>query len=300
MMRKISFVLVTSVFILLTTLSPCLAQEGDVAMVMNLSGQAIYQTGKKAEQPLSIAAFLYSGDQILLKEGGSMVLIYSASGIREELTGPGIVRIGKTKSEIRDTSLQVRRTDADYLPDSGIIRTDVRFAATPLRGYPETDPDHIRLLGLCDTNIRSLRPEFRWQASEGAEKYQLTIFNEKKEAIFETMTTETSFVSGETVLHHGKAYQWRIAALSGNKPFASGKGRFSVLGKEQVRELEQNENAIKARFPGKTPEHLITLAMVYQKYELADEAVDMVRQVQAYFPENKNIRSWMFHMDTCD
>ncbi|MDM8517568.1 hypothetical protein QUF76_15335 [Desulfobacterales bacterium HSG16] len=302
-MKKFSFVLMIGVLALWGDIPSCFAQKDDVAMVMNLSGQAIYKTGKKEKQPVEIADFFYQGDRIYLGRGAKIVLIYSAGGTREELVGHGIIKVGKTGSEIEDKTVRVKKADINYLPDKAIIKMGTKYAAMPLRGETETDhkidSDKMKILSLCDTNIRSLNPKFRWQQVEGAKKYKLRISDEEDEQIFETITEGAGFVYGKSGLYHGKDYQWTVLALAGGKAIARAEGWFSILKEAQIRQLEKTESEINVKFPGKNPERLINLALVFQEYALFDATTTILKQLSVHFPENRNIKNWTNQI-TCE
>lgn len=275
----------------------------DDTMVMHLDGAAVLLMGESRPQPVQVADFLHEGDRIRLAEGAKLVLIYSGSGTREEIAGPGTIRVGEAGSEVEAKPALVKSSEAAF-PSKGALEL-ARYAATTLRAKPfrgektansgdgsRTGPDTIRILNLCDTTIRSTRPEFRWRPVEGAEKYLVRIFDERDEMVFETTTARASLAYDGTTLDHGKEYLWTVSAHVGGRMVAKRDGWFFVLEEERIKALKKTERAVGARFSENDPEGLLSLAMICQEYNLRDEAAEMVAKLRAHYPDNEKFVNW--------
>jgi hypothetical protein len=70
---------------------------------------------------------------------------------------------------------------------------------------------------------------------------------------------------------------------------AGGGGQFYLLKPEAAAKLEQSEKAIQARFPKDQMEARIALALLYQKFELNDEARAVLLDLKVKQPKNENI-----------
>ncbi len=273
-------------------------RESDVAIVMNLQGEAMFTTGNKQDRAVELAECLYPGDRISLESDAGLVLIYSAGGIREEIKGPGVIQIGETGSTTENQTASIRRSELDYLPDDAVVDLGLRYAATPLRGNHRPEPGAIRLLSLCETGTRFAAPEFRWQAVDGADGYRVTIFDADDEQILQAETDAPVFRPQHTVLDRGAAYCWVVAALVGGETQSAGAACFSVLPAQQLETVERLEKRIRTRFPDSHPEGWMALALLYQKSGLFDETADVLAAATKQFPENENLDKWR-RMNSC-
>ena len=74
---------------------PAFGQTGDAAMVVDLSGTSVYESGSEKGNQVALMDFLAKGDVIRLEEGARLVLNYFASGLREEIDRSEERRVGK-------------------------------------------------------------------------------------------------------------------------------------------------------------------------------------------------------------
>lgn len=273
-----------------------LAQSGDVAMVMDLTGPAGYVSGDKANQPVQIADFLYVDDRIRLEKEARIVLIYTAGGGREEIAGPGRIKIGATGSEIENGAVSMKKSAADYLPDGALVKLGDQFAATTLRGSPETQPkpatNHFQILSLCDTRIRTLTPTFRWTSFPEAAAYRLRIFDSEDRLIAKAATEQTAYTFNNDGLVYGAAYRWVVSCMLKDGEGPRDEGWFSILDKTRIQQLKKTETRIGEQLTDHPTERWMALAIIYQTYELFDAAADAINQMRAAHPENKNLNRW--------
>ena len=291
-MKRWGFTFVICIFVFLMTIMSYAAE--DVAMVMDiLHGKAFYQAGNKKGKEVVLVDFLAEGDKIKLESKTTLILNYFASGTKEELTGPGTVTVGKDFSQT-EGKVGVKRDKPDYVPSKlQVSKADLQqFGASQVRRYEMKDGE-VMLLSLKDSNTRSTQPVFRWQPVEKAETYWLVVSDVHNTRYLNVETKETTLTYPKSGLIQGKDYEWIVLAIAKGRIIATGEGGFSILTEASLKELGQDEQAIKQLYPEKTAGRLISLAILYQNYRLFDDAVAILRELRQQYPENENIKNWL-------
>ena len=72
----------------------------DVGLITKLSGEVMFSNEAEKKEPAKVQAFMKvrRGDRLKLPEGGSLTLLYFASGRQESWKGPGTIIAGDTES----------------------------------------------------------------------------------------------------------------------------------------------------------------------------------------------------------
>lgn len=267
---------------------PVLAE--DAAMVVDVKhGGAVYESGEKKGREVMLMDFLAEGDRIKLGPQTTIVLNYFASGLREEISGPGVITAGLKASQ-KDGGANVKTAKVDYIPPQTAARTsDVQHAGVVALRDTKAKTKKIFLLALSDSAARSLPLRFRWAPVSGAKKYSLVLTDVLDTIIFKTETdqVEASFQKDGLVL--GEEYWWKVRAMSESEVIAKGIGQFHVLTLEDLARLERSERDIKERFSQDSTESRIALAMLYQNYRLNNEAKVILLGLRRKHPRNSNI-----------
>lgn len=295
-MKRCGLALVIGFFVFLATNTICHTAE-DTAMVIDIkNGKAYYEAGEKKGQEVTHMDFLTEGDQIRLTPRTVLILNYFASGLREEMAGPGSFTVGKSSSK-REDDVITKADRIDYLPPKSAIRKgDIQqTGAVVLRTVGGLSK--ITILSLSDTAVRSAQPVFRWQPVEGAETYKLRVFDVQDKLFFEITTDTTSFTYSKSDLHRGDQYWWTVLAMARGKIFAKGEGQFSVITEESLEKLIQAEREIIKQYPQESTESMVSLAMIYENHELFDDAADIFRKLHEKYPHNKNIINHLKMLD---
>jgi len=296
-MKRRRLTLVLGVFILLTTITICSAAE-DVVLVMDiLHGKAYYETGAKKGKEVVLVDFLAEGDTIKLAPQTVLILNYFVSGIKEELTGPGSITVGKSASQ-PEGAMVVKREKSEYIPPkSAISRAELQQSgAAALRGGKKDS--QITLDSLDYTDVRSTQPVFQWRPVEGADTYRIKVSDAQQEILkLDVETAETNFTVDKSGLIRGEEYCWIVLALAKGKIVAKGEGQFVILTEERLKEVERAEKAIEMQYPQEAPGRLISLAIAYQHYGLLDDAAAILRKLHKAYPENEHIRNWAQALD---
>jgi hypothetical protein len=268
---------------------PVSAAAEDAAMVVDIQGTpAFYTDGEERTREVGLMDFLTPGDRIMLDAQTVLILNYFASGIREIISGPGVVTIGKESS--RETGgAKIEASKVDYIPPPTEVESgdDQHMGAFALRSPAPPLPE-ISLLGHDRTAVRSTPVKLGWLPVKGADKYRLTVSVRGGAKVFETDTQDLFFIL-ENRLKPGREYIWRVIALAGEKALAGNVARFRLLDLSSLTRLIILEQNIEANTPRNSDEAKISKAMLYKKYGLNDEAGGLLSDLKDRYPGNEGI-----------
>ena len=127
------------------------------------------------------------------------------------------------------------------------------------------------------------RPTFSWSPLEGATGYVVEIYDDKlNQIIISPQLTDTSWTPPQS-LKRGGIYSWQVTASKGGEEIISPRSpappaRFRILDQTLANEIVQAQR-------GYTSSHL-TLALIYAKAGLIDEAEQEFRELQRANPNS--------------
>ncbi|MEW6266602.1 MAG: hypothetical protein AB1641_26320 [Thermodesulfobacteriota bacterium] len=293
----------------------------DAAMVVDLSGQAKFEGGAKAGQEVNLMDFLAEGDKLVLAGGAKLILNYFATGQRESVSGPGGVTIGASASKA-GAGVKIETSAAAAPPPQSVIDAGAHHAGTvALRGVKPppgakqppakgvlairrdrflaecVGPNKMAPLGLYLTASASTKPFFAWQAVAGAQAYSFKLMDSQGKKVFESVVDKNSLAYNGPELTPGDRYRWTAAALTGRKEIANGGGEFWVLPAAKLNSRAQEEEKIKKEYGLNSTEGQIGLAMLYQKYEMYDDAAAVMRALLQKHPQNKQMAMQLSLLD---
>jgi hypothetical protein len=107
------------------------------------------------------------------------------------------------------------------------------------------------------------------------------------------METVATALSSKLDLTRGEQYWWMILAMAKGRILAKGEGQFLIMTQENEANVSKAEVIIEKAYPEDSAESLISLGLLYQSYELYDDAVNVVKKLNQRYPQNKNIESWL-------
>lgn len=287
-----------SIFMIFISSMICSAQ--DAGMVAGIQkAKAFYEAGEKKGQEVMLLDFLKPGDKIRLEPDTVLILNYFEPGVREEITGPGTIKVG-TGSVRESGTVKIVRTETCKLPPKVFLRGEdiQQSGAVALR--KDGKRDSIVILSLAGTAVRpSSRLVLRWQPVKTAELYSLKIYDIMNNLHSKAATKETAFICDKSDLKCNELYTWQVSASAHGKTY-EGNGSFSILSENILKKVIQAEDKIKAECPKKSDELLIRLAFIYRYYELIDESADMLRELHRRHPRNGNIQRWLRQTDPAE
>ena len=287
-MRRLPFFIWSVV--LAVCLSPAWAAAQDAAMVVDLAGQVVWDSGPKAGGPVMLMDFLVKGDRLKLDSGATLTLNYFASGRREKVAGPGTVT-ADLNGGLAGGAARVTGEQAAYIPPSKVAsaKDSQHMGMVAFRDVDLSGKKKVRLLTLDQTAARSTQLRFQWLPTPGAEKYKIVLRDAQGKVVDEATTTKTEINYQSPDLTRGPEFTWTVQAIVGGQATAEGSGRFFLLTLPVLSQLSFTEQYILRHYPGDSTEAKIALAMVFKKYQLNDEARTILEDLKKQNPNNPNI-----------
>jgi hypothetical protein len=144
------------------------------------------------------------------------------------------------------------------------------------------------LLNPLATAVESRTPTFHWRATEGAQSYELTIYDsDSKKVVASGQLRETSWTAN-TPLERGRTYSWQVRANKNGAevlmpPPAAAEARFRVIDQSSLQEIQ----LVRKNQPSS---HLM-LGIVYAESGLLDESEHEFEILLRANPESPVARS---------
>ncbi|MBF0529143.1 MAG: hypothetical protein HQK55_07715 [Deltaproteobacteria bacterium] len=310
--------LITAVLLAFVMFGPGagLGLAADAAMVVDQSGpEAKYDVGPKTGTPVNLMDFLSDGDRIDLPSGGRLVLNYFSSGKREDITGAGKLTVSQAASQagpgIKVISSQAASPPPQSVVDDGAQKAGmVAFRSSSLKSSTQKggakpaggkldhrlnefqtqtqSPSQIAPATLFQTAILPGKPVFSWKPVNDATKYTVKVYAGAN-SLWESETDRTPMTYAGPQLNPGTKYKWTITALNGSKEIARGGSEFWVLSADKAKEKADTEARIRKTSLPDSPEVQIGQVMLYQKYELYDEAAVILQGLVKKYPKNQQM-----------
>jgi hypothetical protein len=288
-MKRTLYLAIVTALVVLTWTTGVMAQ--DAAMIVDMQGEAaVFDSGDKKGQEVLLMDFLAQGDRIKLGDTTVLILNYFASGAREEIDGPGVITVGEQGSEKTDGS-EIKTAKVDYIPPPTSAEGKdqaLHVGTVALRGMSPASPELLPL-GPTDTAVRALPLTFRWRPISGAEKYILTLSDKDGKKLFAKTVVAPECLCEKASVTRGREYWWKVEAAEADGVIAEGGGKFYVLSDKDMNQVALTEQYITKHYPGESDESRIAMAMLYKKYQLNDEAKDVLMGLSKKHPRNANI-----------
>ncbi len=279
------------------------SMAGDAAMVLEVRGPVLMDSGPAQGQAVQLMDFLAPGDRIKLGGEAVLVLNYFASGQREEISGPGSVLVGETGGTADGAAIKTAKMDfvpppvmasAGDAQHAGVVALRDTMRESPEKGLiNQEETPEVALLCLNGTAARGVPLTFRWRPVEVADTYVFEILNPQGERLVKAKTkaAQPEFVYDQDGLSRGIEYVWKVTALAAGVTVAAGEGRFYLLPEASLSAVTSAEDYIRANYQAGASEAEILLALVYQSNELNDEAKAVLLSLRQKHPGNVNIIS---------
>jgi len=267
------------------------ADNQDAAMVVDLTGgKAVFESGVNKGQEVMLMDFLVEGEKVRLEQGATIVLNYFASGSREKITGPGVIVVGLQSSR-KMGQINISSNKVDYIPPQSVVggRDAQHLGVVVFRDVDISGKKKVMPMTMANTAVRNTHFTFEWQAFEGADRYKILLYDNQGKLVDQAETSKTSITYSEPKIPRGREFQWTVQALAGEKVLAEGVGRFFLLTMPSLSQLAHTESYIKNHYPGESTEAKIALALLYKKYQLNDDAREILVELKKENPGNKNI-----------
>lgn len=204
------------------------AAAAPVAMVTDLEGKAWAEAAGKREA-VGILHEIEAGTRVQVEAGGRLVAVYLKGGEEFTFRGPATALFGAAGPDTLSGEKPRARgaLPAGKVDLSPVGRRALVQSAVVMRGGKAGS--RIRLLTLNGSRSLGPQPEFRWQAVEGARRYQVELSDETGRTMFEASAEETTFRLPDTVrLKEGAAYTWTVSTQLADGRKYSNSGDFSL------------------------------------------------------------------------
>ena len=139
------------------------------------------------------------------------------------------------------------------------------------------------LLNPVATAVESRTPAFHWRAVEGAQSYELTIYDsDAKKVVASGQLTETSWTAS-TPLERGRTYSWQVRANKNGEevlmpPPAAAEARFRVIDQSSLQEIQLARKS--------QPNSHLMLGIVYAEAGLLNESEHEFQRLLVANPES--------------
>ncbi|MEW5722248.1 MAG: hypothetical protein AB1896_04020 [Thermodesulfobacteriota bacterium] len=297
-MKRKNALVILSVLVVLAWAAGALAQ--DAAMVVEMKGDpAVYESAAKKGQEVMLMDFLAEGDVIKLGPNTSLVLNYFASGAREEITGPGVITVGQQSSE-KQGEAEIKTAKVDYIPEPTAGQGQegaLHVGTVALRGTSPASPELLPL-GPSETAVRSLPLTFRWRPVSGAESYKFALRDKDGHVLVKGETKTPAYECDQADLARNQEYWWTVEAIEMEDVIAEGGGKFFLLGEKDLNQIALTEMYIQKHYEEGSAEAQIATAMLYKKYQLNEEAREVLMDLKKKHPRNANLDRQLNELNT--
>lgn len=293
-------ILIAAVLLVLAAALPGMrawAADDYAAMILDVTPDAVFREEGENWPAVQAMDFLYPGDNIQVSENATLVLNYFASGTREELTGPGTLRVGLEGSEIL-TGLSLDKETLDYLPEKAELDKahSQNFGSVAMRrGNTRDNRSQAKglLLNKLNTAVRPGDQTFSWKPVSGASFYRVEIRDYKERVVASYDTDQTSLTVPAGLFAPKISYSWTVTAVEKGKAMDRSKGDFQLIKEQALEKVEKTEQTIFHRFQDTSSdvEELISLALLYEAHGLRDEAAQKLVLALERDPNNTAIKS---------
>ena len=180
-----------------------------LAVVTNLKG-GVSRAAERGSSPVALLSELAQGADLTLDRGALLSLVYLASGIEFQLTGPARVSIGPTEPKTLSGSAPVARTSvvAAATVKLQTLNGRVVLGGMVMRGVRQERLKLIEPTG----KVLSARPVFSWTMPDGPAAVQFVLREEASDRILVSRQVQGSSLALEDsmTLQAGVNYLWTV------------------------------------------------------------------------------------------
>lgn len=143
------------------------------------------------------------------------------------------------------------------------------------------------VLGPAGVVLMTDRPAFRWSRLEGATSYVVEVYDEQFKRVMASPELMTLSWSATQTLWRGQVYSWQVKAVKDGQEVTvprppAPQAKFRVIDQERLNEISRAKRAYGSS-------HL-TLALLYAKAGLLNEAEQELRLLQKANPQSEIVR----------
>jgi hypothetical protein len=131
---------------------------------------------------------------------------------------------------------------------------------------------------------------FSWRPVTGAEAYEFVMADANGNTVVTAKNRVPQITYTADDLEAGQEYAWKVTARGRDSVLAEGAGRFFLLRPAALNKVGQAEKDLQARHGSLEAQASLTArALLYQKFQLNDEAREVLTKLRQAHPGNTRI-----------
>ncbi len=295
---RIRFGACLAIFAATFIMSPPVAAEKPVAILLSCRGAADVSRSGGQSQPGSFGLPLYEGDEVqtgedseaeIHFENGTWIIIGSRSRMQVKAQ-PQAGRSARPEKESRSfESVQEFIKLKNYKGSSSMVG---------LRSGEKCRD--LRPIAPCDTRIRTMRPLFQWSCSDSTKKLRVVLYNEEAVQWEQKVPAGTSLRYPEEAppLAPGTVYSWAVETADPLvfPPIRSQAAFFEILSPEEERDLALALKSLeKEEIPSVLALHFVRASLFFDA-GCVNEAIAETRTALEKDPDNATLHSILAHL----
>jgi hypothetical protein len=258
------------------------AAGAPVAMVTDLKGK-----GTTANAPLALLAQLSADSKIKLEAGGSLTLVYLASGKEFLFKGPAEISVGADAATAGGAQAQTRTLLAAAGGDGLNIKpAGMAQASVVMRDANNKAKDKgLLLFNPVDTNVLTVRPEFRWKAMGSDVSYRFELLDKSGASLYEETTKQTNLnLPASISLPEGKTLTWEVEATIGTRKLYNS-ADFTIMPQAERSKIEALRPSADADFAKR-----VFFASLLDSQGVYGDATTLWKQLSMERPEDAKLK----------
>jgi len=262
-------------FLLWAAAAPAQTPVGLLSLV---SGDVqIVRAGQQTGAPARTADLLAAGDRIVTGAGGEATFLFCVQPqARTAKLGPGAeIEFAAGAYSVKKGSVSGERPVPCKLPTTLLMASASRVQSGMLR----LRGANLLLRSPSRTSTATLRPEFRWEPVDRAQKYEVRVLDREERILWRAEVTGTTveYPSDATALEWGQRYRWRVTARDASDALDEATTFFQVLSAEQAQDVRVAEDSLRAMVEQNPNDNWprFLLAFLYEERGMLDQAAQV-------------------------
>lgn len=251
--------------------------QAPVGLLSLVSGDAqIVRAGQQDPTPARTADLLAAGDRLLTGDRGEVTFLFCPQTKTAKL-GPGAeIEFAAGAYEVKKGAVSgERQVPSCRLPSTLTLASasKVQSGMLRLRGAS------IQLRSPSRTNTATLRPEFRWEPVDDAQKYEVRVLDREERILWrgEVSGTSVEYPADATALEWGQKYRWRVTASDDYDTLDEATTFFETLPADQAQDVRLAEDSLRAMVEQSPDDNWprFLLAFLYEERGMLDQAAEV-------------------------
>jgi len=248
-----------------------------VGLLSLVSGDAqIVRAGQQDAAPARTADLLAAGDRLLTGAGGEVTFLFCPQSKTAKL-GPGSeIEFAAGAYAVKKGAVSGERA----VPSCRLPSTLTLASASKVQsGMVRLRGARIQLRSPSRTSTATLRPEFRWEPVDNAQKYEVRVLNREEQVLWrgEVAGTSVEYPADAKALEWGQRYRWRVTARDDRDTLDEATTFFQVLAADEAQDVRLAEDSLRAMVEQSPDDNWprFLLAFLYEERGMLDQAAEV-------------------------